>query len=114
MSETKRKKTKEYNPSDEFILHLKMVKGTPVYLGQGFKFRYSPLQPKGWKKITTAENHALNIETIMGDFWKNKILEVKVCRREVSLVCLSSYAIPKQNLSGNEDKNGTTTRKDDD
>ena len=91
--------------STDFIICIIQKDGGQKFVGQGLKWRSSPRLPHGWKKLTTAQKYASLAEGQWLENWLLNVSYVLVMQRNITYHCLSSYAILKQNSSGNEDKN---------
>lgn len=81
----------------DYILKVTLADQTLRFTGQGLKFRFNPLHPAGWKKISTAQKYATLASSLWSENWGETILEVAVCERMSTFRCLSSIAISKQN-----------------
>lgn len=80
----------------DYILKVVLADQTLRFTGQGLKFRFNPLHPAGWKKISTAQKYATLASGLWSENWGQAILEVAVCERVSNFRCLSSIAITKQ------------------
>lgn len=84
----------------DYVLCFLLIDGGARFAGRGLKWRVNPLHPRGWKKLSTAEDNAKNAKTYLEPLWLDKVSDILVCERAMTFRCLSSYAISKQNHQG--------------